>query len=107
LFGKVELPPTPFLSELPDSFAKLDADIGRHSSSVDLVEALHLLDAHSLAENRSNDGFLAPVLRNPPELPEGADDTTAVAGTVRPFRKSYEFFNRGIAARRCGRFKEG
>jgi len=45
LFGKVDLPPTPFLSELPDSFAKLDTNIGRHSSSIDLVEALYLVDA--------------------------------------------------------------
>jgi len=45
LFGKVDLPPTPFLSELPDSFAKLDANIRRHSSSIDLVEALYLVDA--------------------------------------------------------------
>jgi hypothetical protein len=47
LFGKVDLPPTPFLSELPDSFTKLDANIGRHSSSIDLVEALYLVDALS------------------------------------------------------------
>jgi hypothetical protein len=45
LFGKVDLPPTPFLSELPDSFAKLDANIRRHSPSIDLVEALYLVDA--------------------------------------------------------------
>jgi hypothetical protein len=47
LFGKVDLPPTPFLSELPDSFAKLDANIRRHLSSIDLVEALYLVDALS------------------------------------------------------------
>lgn len=47
LFGKVDLLPTPFLSELPDSFAKLDAHIRGHSSSIDLVEALYLVDALS------------------------------------------------------------
>lgn len=47
LFGEVDLPPTPFLSELPDSFAKLDANIRGHSSSIDLVEALYLVDALS------------------------------------------------------------
>jgi hypothetical protein len=45
LFGKVDLPPTPFLSELPDFLAKLDANIRQHSSSIDLVEALYLVDA--------------------------------------------------------------
>lgn len=37
LFGEVDLPPTPILSELPDSDAKLDANINRHSFSIDLV----------------------------------------------------------------------
>jgi hypothetical protein len=47
LFGKVDLPPTPLLSELPDSVAKLAAYIGVHPSSIDLVEALYLVDALS------------------------------------------------------------
>ena len=61
LFGKVDLPPTPFLSELPDSFAKLDANIGRHSSSIDLVETLYLVDALS-REIRIEDGVYGPGL---------------------------------------------
>jgi hypothetical protein len=32
LFGEVDLPPTPFLSELPDSVAKVCAHIRGHSS---------------------------------------------------------------------------
>ncbi len=47
LFGEVDLPPTPLFSELPDSFANLDAYIRIHSSSIDLVEALYLVDALS------------------------------------------------------------
>jgi hypothetical protein len=65
LFGEVDLPPTPFLSELPDSFAKLDANIRRHSSSIDLVEALYLVDALS-RKIRVEDGSMVPVLRNAP-----------------------------------------
>jgi len=47
LFGEVDLPPTPLLSKLPDSIAKLDAHIGVHPFSIDLVEALYLVDALS------------------------------------------------------------
>jgi hypothetical protein len=71
LFGKVNLPPTPFLSELPDSFAKLDANIRRHASSIDLVEALYLVDALS-REIRAEDGsmvrsrVLGPACRDAP-----------------------------------------
>jgi hypothetical protein len=46
LFGQVDLSPAPLLSKLPDSFANLDANIGGHSSRIDLVEALYL--AHAL-----------------------------------------------------------
>jgi hypothetical protein len=62
LFGEVDLPPTPFLSELPDSFAKVCAHIRGHSSSIDLVEALYLVDALS-REIRVEDGSMVPVLR--------------------------------------------
>jgi len=51
LFGEVNLTPAPLLSELPDSIANLDADIGVHPSSIDLVEALYLVDALSSAES--------------------------------------------------------
>jgi hypothetical protein len=57
LFGKVDLPPTPFLSELPDSFAKLDANIRGHSSSIDLVETLYLVDALSAKHRAKPSAF--------------------------------------------------
>ena len=47
LFSEIDLPPAALLSQIPDSFAKLDANIRRHSSSIDLVEALYLVDALS------------------------------------------------------------
>jgi hypothetical protein len=47
LLSEVDLPPTLLLAEVPDSFAKLDAHIIGHSSSIDLVEALYLVDALS------------------------------------------------------------
>ena len=47
LLGEVDLPPVPLLSKLPDSVAKLAAYIGVHTSSIDLVEALYLVDALS------------------------------------------------------------
>ena len=94
LFGKVNLPPTPFLSELPDFFAKLDANIRRHSSTIDLVEALYLVDALS-RELRAKDRPVVPISRFGPDR------------DVRPIRKSYEFFNQGgIAAMRCGLLKK-
>jgi hypothetical protein len=42
---KVNLSPAVLLTEIPDSFADLDADIRGHSPSIDLVEALYLVDA--------------------------------------------------------------
>ena len=105
LFGKVELPPTPFLSEVPDSFARLDANIGRHSSSIDFVEALYLVDALSRG-NRSKDCFLLRSCVFGPSCPS-ALTTREHRRDVGPFRKSYEVFNQGIAARHCGQFKEG
>jgi hypothetical protein len=62
LFGEVDLPPTPFLAELPDSFAKVCAHIRGHSSSIDLVETLYLVDALS-REIWVEDGSMVPVLR--------------------------------------------
>ncbi len=100
LFGKVNLPPTPFLSELPDSFAKLDANIRRHSSSIDLVEALYLVDALS-REPRAKDRCVVPVSRFGPGVPGRADDTTAVAGTSgqseNPMNSSTREGDRGYA----------
>ena len=60
LFGEVDLPPTPFLAELPDSFAKVCAHVRGHSSSIDLVEALYLVDALS-REIRAENGSVVPV----------------------------------------------
>jgi hypothetical protein len=42
---EVDLSPAVLLTKLPDSFADLDADIRGHSPSIDLVEALYLVDA--------------------------------------------------------------
>jgi hypothetical protein len=47
LLGKVDLPPASLLAKLPNAVANLDANIGVHSSSIDLVEALYLVDALS------------------------------------------------------------
>jgi hypothetical protein len=69
LFGKVDLPPTPFLSELPDFLAKLDANIRRHSSSIDLVEALYLVDALS-REIRAKDRPVVQISRFGPGAPK-------------------------------------
>jgi|SRR5277367_4324497 len=65
LFGKVDLPPTPFLSELPDFLTKVCAHIRGHSSSIDLVETLYLVDALS-HEIWVEDGSMVPVLRIAP-----------------------------------------
>jgi hypothetical protein len=106
LFGKIDLPPTPFLSELPDSFAKLDANIRRHSSSIDLVEALYLVDALS-RELRDKDPSAVPVSRIWPGLPGRADDTTAVAGMSAQSENAMNSSTKeGIAAMRCGLLKE-
>jgi hypothetical protein len=45
LFRQIDLSPSTLLTEIPDSPADLDTDIRRHSSSIDLVEALYLVDA--------------------------------------------------------------
>jgi hypothetical protein len=42
---EVDLSPAVLLTKLPNSFADLDADIRGHSPSIDLVEALYLVDA--------------------------------------------------------------
>jgi hypothetical protein len=106
LFGQVDLPPTPFLSELPDSFAKLDANIRRHSSSIDLVEALYLVDALS-RKIRAKDRSVAPISRFGPGVPGRVDDTTAVAGTSAQSENPMNSSTReGIAAMRCGLLKE-
>jgi hypothetical protein len=79
LFGKVDLSPAPFLSELPDSFAKLGANVGRHLSSIDLVEALYLVDALSL-KIWVEDCSVVPVSCIGPGAPGRSDDTTPAAG---------------------------
>lgn len=78
VFGEVDLPPTPLLSELPDSFAKLDADIRQHSSSIDLAEALYLVDALS-SEVRAWDCPVIPASRVEPDMRGRADNTPAMA----------------------------
>jgi hypothetical protein len=45
VFRQVDLSPAVLLTELPDSLADLDADIRRHPPSIDLVQALYLVDA--------------------------------------------------------------
>ena len=91
LFGEVDLPPTPFLAELPDSFAKVCAHIRGHSSSIDLVEALYLVDALS-REIRVDDGSMVPVLRIAPAC-RGGPATRRQWLRRQPKPKSYESFN--------------
>ena len=95
LFGEVDLPPTPFLAELPDSFAKVCAHIRGHSSSIDLVEALYLVDALS-REIRAENGSVVPVSCIGPGVSGCADDS---GRGVSPNRKSYDFFNQGRESR--------
>lgn len=47
LFSEVDLPPAALLSQFSNSLTKLDANIKGHSSSIDLAEALYLVDALS------------------------------------------------------------
>jgi hypothetical protein len=91
LFGEVDLPPTPFFSELPDSFAKVCAHIRGHSSSIDLVEALYLVDALS-RDIRFEDGSMVPVSRIASAC-RGGRQHDGGGWDVSPNRKSYESFN--------------
>lgn len=86
LLGEVDLPPAPFFSELPDSFAKLDANIRGHSSSIDLVEALYLVDA--LSADRRTDRRISQ-----PPLTVSARGATGCETYVVPRENSYEIFN--------------
>jgi hypothetical protein len=45
VFSQVDLSPAVLLTELSDSLADLDADVRGHSPSIDLVQALYLVDA--------------------------------------------------------------
>ena len=47
LLGQVDLPPAALLAKLADAFSELDADIRGHSSSIDLADALYLVDTLS------------------------------------------------------------
>jgi hypothetical protein len=106
LFGKVDLPPTPFLSELPDSFAKVCAHIRGHSSSIDLVETLYLVDALS-REIQVENVSCSPGLAFRPGLPGRAGDRTAVAGTsAQPKILRILQPGKGITATRCGLLEE-
>ena len=93
LFGKVNLPPTPFLSELSDSFAKLDANIRSHSSSIDLVEALYLVDALS-RHKRYGDEQALPLPDDGRAMP-ALIDTVRADGNDAALRYRFydEFFN--------------
>ena len=106
LFGKVDLPPTPFLSELPDSFAKVCAHIRGHSSSIDLVEALYLVDALS-RKIRVEDGSVVPVLRIAPACQAGLATRRQWLG-CQPKPKILRILQpgKGITATRCGLLKE-
>ncbi len=57
MLGEVDLAPTILLSEFPDSFAQFDANIRMHPSSIDLVEALYLVDALSVEKRRKSEGL--------------------------------------------------
>jgi hypothetical protein len=57
LLSEVDLPPTLLFSELPNFFAKLDAHIRGHASSIDLVEALYLVDALSVEDRDKSEDF--------------------------------------------------
>ena len=48
MLRQVDLSPASFFAELPNSLAKLEADIRGHPPSIDLVEALYLADALSV-----------------------------------------------------------
>jgi len=48
LLGQVDLPPAALLAKLADAFSELDADIRGHSSSIDLADALYLVDTLSV-----------------------------------------------------------
>jgi hypothetical protein len=56
LLGQVDLSPAPLLSKLSNSFAELDTHIWGHSSSIDLAEALYLVDALFLANLKLRSG---------------------------------------------------
>jgi hypothetical protein len=47
LLGQVDLPPAALLAKLADVFSELDADIKGHFSSIDLADALYLVDTLS------------------------------------------------------------
>ena len=92
LFGEVDLPPTPFLAELPDSFAKVCAHVRGRSSSIDLVEALYLVDALS-REIRAENGSVVPVSCIGLRRVGMRRRHDASSRGVSPNRKSYDFFN--------------
>lgn len=106
LFGKVDLPPTPFFSELPDSFAKVCAHIRGHSSSIDLVEALYLVDALS-RKIRVEDASMAPVSRIVPACRVGPATRRQWLGR-QPEPKILRILQPGkrITATRCGLLEE-
>ena len=106
LFGEIDLPPTPFLSELPDSFAKVCAHIRGHSSSIDLVEALYLVDALS-RDIRVEDGSMVPVSRIAPACRGGPATRRRWLGR-QPKPKILRILQPGkrITATRCGLLEE-
>ena len=79
LFRQIDLSPPSLLTEIPDSPAELDTDIRRHSSSIDLVEALYLVDALS-RPNRDADAAFGPNQDDERHPPAIIDNVRAVGG---------------------------
>jgi hypothetical protein len=91
---------------LPDSFAKVCAHIRGHSSSIDLVEALYLVDALS-REIRVENGSMVPVFHIAPACRGGPTTRRPWLGrqaqTENPRKPPTR---KGITATRCGLLKE-
>lgn len=77
LFSEVDLPPAALFSQFSNSLTKLDANIRGHSSSIDLVEALYLVNALSRGI-RGQSEFSASVSSHGDAITSLAHDITAV-----------------------------
>jgi hypothetical protein len=97
LFGEVDLPPAALLSQVSDSLAKLDANIRGHSSSIDLVEALYLVDALSV-DRRAKPSAFRRVGQTVPA--RGYSRSSRLWNRRRTTPDSYEIFNQS-ADRTC------
>ncbi len=90
LFSEIDLPPAALLSQIPDSFAKLDANIRGHSSSIDLVEALYLVDALSRRIPRQSE-FSVSVSSHGDRITESRSRHHGGSEKVRPRQNSMNF----------------